>query len=105
MRHFARLALVVACAAWGASAKAAVVDIITVSNFQSTASGFLQSAITNVTGYFTTTPGQLSNLTTTPDLGGGWTQPTQIGSSYTASPTASFGFGLHAGSGPVWNNV
>ncbi|MFY9657859.1 MAG: hypothetical protein WAK01_15000 [Methylocystis sp.] len=118
MRHFARLALVVACAAWGASAKAAVVDIITVSNFQSTASGFLQSAITNVTGYFTTTPGQPSNLTvteyagqtftyhfTTPDLGGGWTQPTQIGSSYTASPTASFGFGLHAGSGPVWNNV
>ena len=86
MRHFARVALVVACAAWGASAKAAVVDIITVSNFHSTASGFLQSYIENVSGYFTTTPGQLSNLTvteyagqtytyhfTTPYLGSAWT--------------------------------
>jgi hypothetical protein len=112
------VALAVAGTAWSASASAAVVDIITVSNFHSTASGTLQSYIENVSGYFTTTPGQLSNLTateyagqtytydfTTPYLGSAWTEPTQIGSVYTASPTASFNFGLHAGSGPVWNDV
>ncbi len=118
MRHIARAALAVACAAWGASAQAAVVDIITVSDFHSTASGFLNSFIQNVSGYYTTTPGQHSFLTvteyagqtytyqfTTPYLGSAWTAPTQIGSANTASPTASFNFGLHAGSGPVWNNV
>jgi hypothetical protein len=118
MRHFTRAALVVACSGWGASAEAAVVDIITVSNFHSTASGFLNSEITNVTGYYTVTPGQRSDLTvteydgqthtyhfTTPQLGAGWTEPSQIGSAITGSPNVSFNFGLHAGSGPVWKNV
>jgi hypothetical protein len=117
MKHFVKLALAVLCAAWGATAKAAVVDIITVSNFHSTASGFLNSEITNVTGYYTTTPGQLSDLTvteydgqthtyhfTTPQLGAGWTQPTQIGSAITGSPIAKFGFAVFTGPSP-WHNV
>jgi len=115
MKHFARMALVVACATWGAGAKAAAVDIITVSNFHSTASGVLGSEITNVTGYYTTTPGQLSDLTVTEHgggqvytyhftplyLGSGWTQQSQI----FPALTAAFTLGYLSGRGPVYNNV
>jgi hypothetical protein len=115
MKHFARVALAVACAAWGASAEAAVVEIFTVSNFQPKPAGSVNNAITNVSGYYTTTPGKLSSLTVTengggsiftylftaPQLGSGWTQPSQISSGL----SASFNFGLLSGPGPVYKNV